>query len=78
MITVCFRSDADWGSPQPAKRDADTVIWLGDFNYRIDLDRETAIAATQRGDLGMLYEHDQVSVAQQRSVEPQSTNSACS
>ena len=39
----------------------DTVIWLGDFNYRIELDRETTIAAVQRGDLPMLYESDQVS-----------------
>lgn len=43
------------------KKKKDTVIWLGDFNYRIELDRETTIAAVQRGDLPMLYESDQVS-----------------
>jgi hypothetical protein len=38
----------------------DTVIWFGDFNYRIGLTSENARELVRRGDLGKLYENDQV------------------
>ena len=40
--------------------DHDTIIWLGDFNYRIDLSDEIARRLIKTGDLDTLYEHDQV------------------
>ncbi|KAI0997279.1 Inositol-1,4,5-trisphosphate 5-phosphatase 1 [Podosphaera aphanis] len=40
--------------------DHDTVIWMGDFNYRIDLSIEKVNQLIDSGDLGMLYEHDQL------------------
>jgi len=42
--------------------DHDTVIWLGDFNYRIGLSREKAIDLVNRRDLGRLYENDQLNL----------------
>ncbi|PKS06412.1 hypothetical protein jhhlp_007160 [Lomentospora prolificans] len=42
--------------------DHDTVIWFGDFNYRIGLDRETTIGYIQRGDLATLYDNDQLNL----------------
>jgi hypothetical protein len=38
----------------------DTVIWMGDFNYRIGLSHERAMDLVQRQDLEKLYENDQV------------------
>lgn len=38
----------------------DTVIWLGDFNYRIGLSHERVMDLIQKGDLEKLYENDQV------------------
>lgn len=38
----------------------DTVIWLGDFNYRIGLSRDKTMDLIKRQDLGRLYENDQV------------------
>ena len=38
----------------------DTVIWLGDFNYRIGLSAEKVKKLIQMGDLELLYENDQV------------------
>jgi hypothetical protein len=40
--------------------DHDTVIWLGDFNYRIGLSNEKVQKLIQVGDLETLYENDQV------------------
>jgi len=40
----------------------DTVIWLGDFNYRIGLADEKVRKLIQAGDWGKLYENDQVSI----------------
>ncbi|KAH0562552.1 hypothetical protein GP486_002764 [Trichoglossum hirsutum] len=40
--------------------DHDTVIWLGDFNYRIGLSDERVRRLIQLGDLDSLYENDQV------------------
>ncbi|SPN96917.1 related to phosphatidylinositol phosphate phosphatase [Cephalotrichum gorgonifer] len=42
--------------------DHDTIIWLGDFNYRIGLDRETTISLVQRGDIATLYDNDQLNL----------------
>ncbi len=42
--------------------DHDTVIWLGDFNYRIGLSDERVRKLIQVGDLETLYENDQVSL----------------
>jgi endonuclease/exonuclease/phosphatase family metal-dependent hydrolase len=43
-----------------AIEDHDTVIWLGDFNYRIGLRNEHVQKLCQVGDLETLYENDQV------------------
>ncbi len=40
--------------------DHDTVIWLGDFNYRIGLSDDKVRRLIQAGDLGTLYQNDQV------------------
>jgi len=44
--------------------DHDTVIWLGDFNYRIGLTNEMVQKLVQAGDLETLYENDQVCIRQ--------------
>ena len=38
----------------------DTVIWMGDFNYRIGLSSEKVRQLIKIGDLETLYENDQV------------------
>ena len=38
----------------------DSVIWFGDFNYRIGLSHEKAHELVRNKDLGRLYENDQV------------------
>lgn len=44
-------------------KDHDTVIWLGDFNYRVDLPNEKVRAHLQADkDLGQLFEHDQLNL----------------
>lgn len=40
----------------------DTVIWLGDFNYRIGLSHERVMDLIQKRDLERLYENDQVCI----------------
>lgn len=40
----------------------DTVIWLGDFNYRIGLAHERAVKLAKTGDFETLYEHDQLNL----------------
>lgn len=40
--------------------DHDSIIWLGDFNYRIGLAEDKVRKLIERGDLGTLYENDQV------------------
>lgn len=40
--------------------DHDTVIWLGDFNYRIGLSHEKVMKLCHVGDLETLYDNDQV------------------
>jgi len=40
--------------------DHDSVIWLGDFNYRIGLSNDKARRLVEIGDLESLYENDQV------------------
>jgi synaptojanin len=42
--------------------DHDSVIWLGDFNYRIGLSREDTMALIKRGDLESLYANDQLNL----------------
>ncbi|KAH8675997.1 SacI homology domain-containing protein [Xylariales sp. PMI_506] len=42
--------------------DHDTVIWMGDFNYRIGLSHERAMELVQKQDLGKLYENDQLNL----------------
>jgi endonuclease/exonuclease/phosphatase family metal-dependent hydrolase len=41
--------------------DHDTVIWLGDFNYRIGLSNEKVQRLCHVNDLETMYENDQVS-----------------
>jgi hypothetical protein len=38
----------------------DSVIWMGDFNYRIGLGLEKAKELIKVGDLETMYENDQV------------------
>ena len=40
--------------------DHETVIWLGDFNYRIGLEDERVRKLIRMGDLDTLYQNDQV------------------
>lgn len=40
----------------------DAVIWLGDFNYRIGLNSETARALVKKRDFETLYENDQLNL----------------
>ena len=40
--------------------DHDTIIWMGDFNYRIGLTNEEARGLIGAGDLNTLYDNDQV------------------
>lgn len=40
----------------------DTVIWMGDFNYRIGLPSEKVRALIKAGDLETLYENDQLNL----------------
>ena len=40
--------------------DHDTVIWLGDFNYRIGLSSEEVRRYVKAGDISTLYQNDQV------------------
>ncbi|KAF2789262.1 hypothetical protein K505DRAFT_96534 [Melanomma pulvis-pyrius CBS 109.77] len=42
--------------------DHDTVIWLGDFNYRIGLSNEKVQRLCHVGDLETLYENDQLNL----------------
>ncbi len=41
-------------------KDHDTIIWLGDFNYRIGLSDEKVRRLVSAGDLETLYRNDQV------------------
>ncbi|KAF2740426.1 hypothetical protein EJ04DRAFT_540103 [Polyplosphaeria fusca] len=45
-----------------AIEDHDTVIWLGDFNYRIGLSNEKVQKLCQVGDLETMYDNDQLNV----------------
>ena len=38
----------------------DTVVWLGDFNYRIGLGNNQVRELARVGDWGLLYKYDQV------------------
>ncbi|KAL8703932.1 MAG: hypothetical protein Q9201_002882 [Fulgogasparrea decipioides] len=42
--------------------DHDTIIWLGDFNYRIGLSDEKVRRLIQANDLGTLYQNDQLNL----------------
>ncbi|KAM0495347.1 hypothetical protein D7B24_000184 [Verticillium nonalfalfae] len=42
--------------------DHDTVIWLGDFNYRIGLGPDAARSLVKKKDLATLYENDQLNL----------------
>ncbi|KAL8707899.1 MAG: hypothetical protein Q9220_007119 [cf. Caloplaca sp. 1 TL-2023] len=42
--------------------DHDTIIWLGDFNYRIGLSDEKVRRLIQANDLGSLYQNDQLNL----------------
>ncbi|CAN6645717.1 polyphosphatidylinositol phosphatase Inp53p [Trichomonascus vanleenenianus] len=41
-------------------KDHDSIIWLGDFNYRINLGNEVVRRSIESGDLHTLLEHDQL------------------
>ncbi|TKA77601.1 hypothetical protein B0A55_03129 [Friedmanniomyces simplex] len=40
----------------------DTVIWFGDFNYRIGMENERARGLVRKGDVATLYENDQLNL----------------
>ncbi|EER36740.1 SacI domain and endonuclease/exonuclease/phosphatase [Histoplasma capsulatum H143] len=42
--------------------DHDTIIWLGDFNYRIGLPDDTVRGLIKAGDFESLYSHDQLNL----------------
>ncbi|KAI1113640.1 SacI homology domain-containing protein [Nemania sp. NC0429] len=42
--------------------DHDTVIWMGDFNYRIGLSHDRAMDLVKQQDLEKLYENDQLNL----------------
>lgn len=43
-------------------RDHDTIIWLGDFNYRIGQTNQNVRELLLRGDYQRLYDHDQLNL----------------
>jgi endonuclease/exonuclease/phosphatase family metal-dependent hydrolase len=47
--------------------DHDSVIWFGDFNYRIGLSNEKVRAYIDRGDLDTLFDNDQLYIQRTRS-----------
>jgi hypothetical protein len=49
-------------SNNKADEHLDSVIWFGDFNYRIGLGLEAAKEAVKRGDLERLFENDQLNL----------------
>lgn len=51
LAAACWRDETD---------NAESVIWFGDFNYRVGLGLEMAKDLVRRQDLGRLYENDQV------------------
>jgi hypothetical protein len=57
-------------------RSTDSVIWLGDFNYRIGLSNEHARALVKKGDLEGLYENDQASCPGSSDCNPVLTGDA--
>lgn len=40
----------------------DTIIWLGDFNYRIGMSNDRVRPLIKQGDLSTLYENDQLNI----------------
>ncbi|KAK4540308.1 hypothetical protein LTR36_009620 [Oleoguttula mirabilis] len=40
----------------------DTIIWFGDFNYRIGMENDRTRLLIRRGDLSTLYENDQLNL----------------
>ncbi|KAJ1331578.1 synaptojanin [Microdochium nivale] len=42
--------------------DHDTIVWLGDFNYRVGLTYERAMELVQKRDIEKLYENDQLNL----------------
>jgi hypothetical protein len=42
--------------------DHDTILWFGDFNYRIGIDNDRARQLIKKHDLGELYENDQLNI----------------
>jgi hypothetical protein len=43
-------------------KDHDTVIWLGDFNYRVDLPNEAVRALIEKQEIGSIFERDQLNL----------------
>ena len=42
--------------------DHDTIVWMGDFNYRIGLSHEKATDMVKSGDIARLYQNDQLNI----------------
>ena len=40
----------------------DYVFWCGDFNYRIDMDKDEIKELVKKGDLQQILPHDQLQV----------------
>ncbi|ORY42844.1 DNase I-like protein [Rhizoclosmatium globosum] len=47
-------------------KDHDLKVWFGDFNYRVSLPNEEARAWLERGNIGPLLSHDQLSIQRAR------------
>ncbi|KAJ3346573.1 inositol polyphosphate 5-phosphatase [Entophlyctis luteolus] len=49
-------------------KDHDFIFWFGDFNYRVSLPNTEARAFLDRGDIGPLRSHDQLSIEMARGL----------
>jgi hypothetical protein len=62
MIMVCSQAPFPKGIHLLTAYE-DTVIWIGDFNYRIGLGSDKVRQLIKMGDLETLYENDQVALS---------------
>lgn len=53
-------ADKSWSAQTNTR--LDSVIWFGDFNYRIGLGLEAAKESVKRRDLERLFENDQLNL----------------
>jgi phosphatidylinositol-bisphosphatase len=46
------------------------VFWCGDFNYRVDMDKEEMKELIKKGDYEQILQHDQLTVSEGLPVSP--------